>query len=177
MKKWLQRIWKEEKGLTLIELLAVIVILGIIAAIAVPAITGITSNTKKEAHKANARQMIEAAKQIVAISGFNPDTPNVSVYPVNNDGTLGTAVVEGDDSGNNKEVMEITLNELESAGYFTGIKDPESNNNYSGSSSAVYVYKKNSSDKAYTYAVKLEGNSNTYIKTIEEKDIDKYKVQ
>ncbi|WHY03639.1 type II secretion system protein [Neobacillus sp. DY30] len=57
---------KEQKGLTLIELLAVIVILGIIAAIAVPSILGIIDNTKKDAHVANAQQMISAAKMVIA---------------------------------------------------------------------------------------------------------------
>ena len=37
---------KNQKGLTLIELLAVIVILGIIAAIAIPSIGNIIQNTK-----------------------------------------------------------------------------------------------------------------------------------
>ena len=41
MKKFLQKRLNNEKGLTLVELLAVIVILGIIAAIAVPSIGGI----------------------------------------------------------------------------------------------------------------------------------------
>ena len=41
MRKKIQGLLKNEKGLTLIELLAVIVILGIIAAIAIPRIGGL----------------------------------------------------------------------------------------------------------------------------------------
>lgn len=55
-----------QKGLTLVELLAVIVILGIIAAIAVPSIGGLIDNTKKDAHLANAQQLISSAKLAVA---------------------------------------------------------------------------------------------------------------
>ncbi len=57
---------KEQKGLTLIELLAVIVILGIIAAIAVPSILGLINNSKLDAHVANGQQMLNAAKMAVA---------------------------------------------------------------------------------------------------------------
>jgi type IV pilus assembly protein PilA len=53
---------KNEKGLTLIELLAVIVILGIIAAIAIPSIGKIIENSKIDAIKADAIQIINAAK-------------------------------------------------------------------------------------------------------------------
>ncbi|GIP52779.1 prepilin-type N-terminal cleavage/methylation domain-containing protein [Paenibacillus vini] len=58
----IQRLRKEEKGLTLIELLAVIVIIGVIAAIAVPLITGLINNTKDNARTATANQLLEAAK-------------------------------------------------------------------------------------------------------------------
>lgn len=49
-------------GLTLIEILAVIVILGIISCIAVPAIGNIIENAKKDAHIANAYQVISAVR-------------------------------------------------------------------------------------------------------------------
>ncbi|MCG7311701.1 prepilin-type N-terminal cleavage/methylation domain-containing protein [Priestia flexa] len=58
MKKFL----KNEKGLTLIELLAVIVILGIIAAIAIPSIGGIIQKSREDAVKADALQAINSAK-------------------------------------------------------------------------------------------------------------------
>lgn len=52
---------KNEKGLTLVELLAVIVILAIVAMIAVPAIGNIIDNSRYKAAKADAIMILEAA--------------------------------------------------------------------------------------------------------------------
>jgi type IV pilus assembly protein PilA len=73
IKKLGQRL-KNEKGLTLIELLAVIVILGIIAAIAIPSIGGIIQKSKEDAVKADAIQVLNAAKLYVAANGIDKTT-------------------------------------------------------------------------------------------------------
>lgn len=65
MKKFLKQLLNKrlnnEKGLTLIELLAVIVILAIISAIAIPAIGGIINNSQIKAVKADVANVLNAA--------------------------------------------------------------------------------------------------------------------
>lgn len=72
----LKRMLKNQKGLTLIELLVVVVILGIIAAIAIPSVTGLIDNSRKDAHVANAQQMISSARLYFA---SNPDEEEVDL--------------------------------------------------------------------------------------------------
>ncbi|WP_102263740.1 type II secretion system protein [Mesobacillus jeotgali] len=62
MLKAIKKRMKDQRGLTLVELLAVIVILGIIAAIAVPSIGNIVEKSKADAIKAEALQIIDAAR-------------------------------------------------------------------------------------------------------------------
>ena len=62
MKKYLQKKLNNEKGMTLIELLAVIVIIAIIAAIAIPAISNIIENSRVGAIKSDALSVIQAAE-------------------------------------------------------------------------------------------------------------------
>ncbi|MGB2993968.1 MAG: prepilin-type N-terminal cleavage/methylation domain-containing protein [Paenisporosarcina sp.] len=61
MRKFIQQKLKDQKGLTLIELLAVIVILAIIAAIAIPAIGNIIENSRYSAVKSDAVNALSAA--------------------------------------------------------------------------------------------------------------------
>lgn len=56
---------RNQKGLTLIELLAVLVIVGIIAAIAIPAISGTIEKSKKKADTASELMIEEAALRYV----------------------------------------------------------------------------------------------------------------
>lgn len=80
MLKKLGQTLKNEKGLTLIELLAVIVILGIIAAIAVPSIGGIINKTEKDAQVAEGLQIISAAKLYVT-----SNAPTAASTPLDKD--------------------------------------------------------------------------------------------
>ncbi|NEU29780.1 type II secretion system protein [bacterium LRH843] len=143
MKKWFQKV-KNEKGLTLIELLAVVVILGIIAAIAVPSIGGIIDNTKKDAHVANATQMISSAR--LAVTG------NSTLQPVKGSSTV------------------IPLGYLEEEGYLETLKDPDggitSNNGYKRGGKVInpnnpdisYVKVSRDGDSTqFTYEVRIYG--------------------
>lgn len=62
MFKTLKKRIKNEKGLSLVELLAVIVIMAIIAAIAIPAIGNIINNTRDKAVLSDAQNAIASAK-------------------------------------------------------------------------------------------------------------------
>lgn len=58
----MKKMLRNEKGFTLVELLAVIVILGIIVAIAVPAIGNITQRAQTDADLAQIELVLDAAR-------------------------------------------------------------------------------------------------------------------
>jgi type IV pilus assembly protein PilA len=64
-----KKMLKNERGLTLIELLAVVVILGIIAAIAVPAIGNVIQDSRVDSVKADAINVLNAASLLEADQG------------------------------------------------------------------------------------------------------------
>ncbi|MDN3438194.1 prepilin-type N-terminal cleavage/methylation domain-containing protein [Planococcus sp. APC 3900] len=88
MKNFVQRKLKEQKGMTLIELLAVIVIIAIIAAIAIPAIGNIIENSRYSAVKSDGLNVIAAA-QIYFTE--NAQEPSVTIEDLKKDGFLETS--------------------------------------------------------------------------------------
>lgn len=124
MKKFLQKRLKNEKGLTLVELLAVIVILGIIAAIAVPSIGNIIENSRYNAAKADAINVLNAANMYFL---ENPDATTVEVGP--GEGTLvGDGYLESQGKvPNDGEVTKGSPNKLEATVEYSKGKSVEIN--------------------------------------------------
>lgn len=78
MLEFLKRHFKNEKGLSLVELLAVIVILGIVAAIAVPAIGNIINNQRDKAVLADISGLVSSAK--IAFADGSCGVNNICEY-------------------------------------------------------------------------------------------------
>ena len=62
---------KNNKGFTLVELLAVIVVLAIVMGLAAVAITGVLENTRKAAMVSDAKSYINGARNLVNSSDIN----------------------------------------------------------------------------------------------------------
>ncbi|MFD2672559.1 type II secretion system protein [Marinicrinis sediminis] len=105
-----RKLHQDEKGLTLIELLAVIVILGIVAAIAIPAISGILENSERKAQMANAQVIIDSARLAIADRGY---------------GNIGTSATTKIDN-TSTESYTISIQQLVDGGFINSnsIDDP-----------------------------------------------------
>lgn len=100
MKKFIQQKLKDQKGMTLIELLAVIVIIAIIAAIAIPAIGSLIENSRNGAVKADYQNALSAANL------YFTDNNSAAAATV----TVGVLLTDSylDDKGSLDDTVKIT---------------------------------------------------------------------
>ncbi|WP_226680247.1 type II secretion system protein [Sutcliffiella horikoshii] len=88
-----RKMLRNEKGLTLIELLAVVVILGIIAAIAIPSIGNIIEKSRNDAHVANAQQIMSAARLALANNDVTVTDNKITVVSTTGTGDAAATTV------------------------------------------------------------------------------------
>lgn len=124
MKKWFKKVRKDERGLTLVELLAVVVILAIVAAIAFILIGNVIDNSRKDAHISNAQQLIASAKLYEANGGTET---TITPSDLEEAGVLGPLTSpwkdfpETGDYGDDAQVTVTTSSENNSKTYHVSI--------------------------------------------------------
>jgi len=75
-----RRLWRDQRGFTLIELVVVITIIGVLVAVIVPAVAGYTDNAKKKAAKADAKNIQTALLVYESEYGVLPDDSGTENY-------------------------------------------------------------------------------------------------
>lgn len=121
------KLLKNQKGMTLVELLAVLVILGIIAAIAVPMIGNVINNSKERAVLSDAASIIAAAQLAYAndeADQDNIDTTLTYKYDTLNKYVDGITLADGDevvrDANNKWKVKYSKLTALKTNSKYSG---------------------------------------------------------
>ncbi|MBT2660632.1 type II secretion system protein [Bacillus sp. ISL-45] len=144
MLKAIKKKMKDQRGLTLVELLAVVVILGIISAIAVPSIGNIIEKSKEDAHKSTAIQMLNAAR--LAVTNNEPE------------------ITFSDVTESTDKKATVKLSTLESKGYIENVVNPSDKTGGYDKETSIVVITKSTNGK-FTYSVTLKSGvgSKTYI--------------
>ena len=150
---------KNQKGMTLVELLAVMVIVGIIAAISIPAIGNLMENSRKDAHISNAQNLQEAARLWVTSN----EAYLTEIYTKNSTGKTVEVTIELDENGWEVEAENSTAsiasdinNIAPFTGYLETFKDPHTKENYSEA-----LVKITKSGNEYRYGVYMKGSKLT----------------
>lgn len=147
-----QTILRNQKGLTLVEVLAVIVILGIIAAIAIPAVNTMIDKSRDEAHRANAQLLIDSARMYITVEDL-----------------LG--------GGNASE--SVSAQDLVDKGYLAKLPtDPDNKGKtYSPSATVVTATRDNSGVISYSIVLAGEGGTPLYFNGVAENKISTEPIQ
>lgn len=125
LKQLLNKKLNNEKGMTLIELLAVIVILAIIAAIAVPAIGNIINNSRDKAVLAEASNVLSAAKLANVAGLCTEDADTITC----DDEDIQQHIEGVTLGGNDKAVLNTGTTNPGWTVYYSGLTDIQSNHN------------------------------------------------
>lgn len=156
----MKRFLKNERGLTLIELLAVVVILGIIAAIAITAIGAIIDNSKKDAHIANAKQLANAARLAISSGGFDENKNTFTMKELYDAGYLEKIPKSPGKKSKNydadKSLVKVERSKLK-----------DGNNKETGGENLTYKVKLVDSDGKFEY---IDGNKD--VNDLERKDVN-----
>ncbi|WP_077706097.1 type II secretion system protein [Virgibacillus dokdonensis] len=116
LKKWKQKLKQDQRGLTLVELLAVVVILAIVAAIAFVVIGNVIDNSKKDAHVANAQQIISAAKMYESTGG-DLENNGVTLKALQDDGFIEEEILDPWNDENKDYGEDATVTKTEKGVY------------------------------------------------------------
>ncbi len=135
----LKRRFKQQKGFTLVELLAVVAILGIVVAIAVPTVGNVVSDSETKTDKAN-RDLIENAARLANTSGVKPDK-------------------KVDSAGSNNA---YSVGKLEEEGFLEEIPtNPKTESDYNGSVKRTTTDRENGTE-GYKFEYVPSGDEETY---------------
>lgn len=146
---------KNQKGMTLVELLAVMVIVGIIAAISIPAIGNLMENSRKDAHIANAQNLHEAARLWVTsnesyLTQIYTNNPGAKVKISLSQGSWGVSATKSDQE--NTSINSNINKDAPFTGYLETFKDPHTKGDYT----AAFIEITKSGDN-YHYEVYMDG--------------------
>ena len=108
----------DNKGFTLIEVLAVVVIIGIIGLISVPSVISIINTGKDSSYDILVKDITVAAIQLHEEVSF----AGTSIYQYNNDGSTGGVISASDE-------ITTNLQTLVSNGFLTGTNNQDKINN------------------------------------------------